>query len=164
MRQLAVTGICIHLLVFLSTGCGNTGNSNDPEQSHAQAKRAILNTINNETKAAFERNYESWQTLWVHSPVSSKTYINFADSTFSEAVGWTEVNDLVQTFFRNHPEAEPVPDLVTEIEVHLYHHGAYAFFEQTDSLRGRKRETRLLEKENGQWKIAGMHTTIYSKQ
>jgi hypothetical protein len=30
-----------------------------------------------------------------------------------------------------------------------------------DPERGRKRETRLLEKVAGQWKIAGMHTTIY---
>jgi len=32
---------------------------------------------------------------------------------------------------------------------------------QNDSEQGLKRETRLMEKENGQWKIAGMQTTIY---
>jgi hypothetical protein len=33
--------------------------------------------------------------------------------------------------------------------------------EQNDAERGLKRETRLMEKRDGQWKIAGMHTTIY---
>jgi hypothetical protein len=34
-------------------------------------------------------------------------------------------------------------------------------YEQNDVERGLKRETRLMEKKDGQWKIAGMHTTIY---
>lgn len=39
--------------------------------------------------------------------------------------------------------------------------GAWVTYEQQDSLRGLKRETRLMEKVNGEWKIAGMQTTIY---
>jgi hypothetical protein len=34
-------------------------------------------------------------------------------------------------------------------------------YQQVDSLRGLKRETRLMEKTAGGWKIAGMQTTIY---
>lgn len=67
----------------------------------------------------------------------------------------------MKTFIEEHPEPEPVPTLVDDIDVRLYENGAWVSYEQQDSLRGLKRETRLMEKVNGQWRIAGMHTTIY---
>ncbi|MBQ0735710.1 hypothetical protein [Aquimarina celericrescens] len=127
-------------------------------------KKAILETLNNETKAAFQRDYESWKDKWVHRSTITKTYINFVDNSFSESVGWEEINNFVKTFFEEHPEPEPVPALLKDINVRLYENGAWVSYEQQDSLRGLKRETRLMEKLNGQWKIAGMHTTIYGFQ
>ncbi|WP_430908222.1 hypothetical protein [Maribacter sp. 2-571] len=129
--------------------------------SFEQEKTAILKTLNNETKDAFQRDYEKWTEHWVHDPNMSKTYMNFVDSTFSESVGWNEISQFVKTFIEEHPEPEPTPKLVDDIDVRLYGNGASVSFEQMDSLRGLKRETRLMEKENGKWKIAGMHTTIY---
>lgn len=124
-------------------------------------EKAILETLNNETKAAFQRDYESWKEKWVHDPAITKTYINFTDSSFSESVGWDKINNFVKTFIEEHPEPEPVPTLVNDIDIRLYENGAWVSYEQQDSLRGLKRETRLMEKVNGQWRIAGMHTTIY---
>ena len=51
--------------------------------------------------------------------------------------------------------------MLDKIDVRLYRNGAWVTYEQRDSLRGLKRETRLMEKVNGEWKIAGMQTTIY---
>ena len=126
-----------------------------------QEKSAILETLNSETEAAFQRNYEHWTEKWVHDPSITKTYINFVDSNFSESVGWKDISQFVKTFIEEHPEPEPVPQLVDDIDVRLYGNGAWVSFEQQDSLRGLKRETRLMEKVDGKWKIAGMHTTIY---
>lgn len=131
------------------------------EVNFQEEKAAILNTLNSETEAAFSRNYEAWQDKWVHNPDMTKVYLNFADSTFSESIGWEEVNQFVKDYFVAHPEPEPVPELVDDIDVRLYDNGAWVTFESIDSLRGRKRETRLMEKVDGQWKIAGMQTTIY---
>ena len=124
-------------------------------------KKAILETLNNETKAAFQRDYASWQDKWVHDPYISKVYIDYADSTFSESVGWREISQFVKTFIKEHPEPEPLPKMLDSIDVRLYGNGAWVTYELQDSLRGRKRETRLMEKVDGQWKIAGMQTTIY---
>ncbi len=129
--------------------------------SFEQEKTAILETLNNETKDAFQRDYKKWTEHWVHDPNMSKTYLNFVDSTFSESIGWNEISQFVKTFIEEHPEPEPAPKLVDDIDIRLYGNGASVSFEQMDSLRGLKRETRLMEKENGKWKIAGMHTTIY---
>lgn len=126
-----------------------------------QEKTAIIATLNDETKAAFNRNYEGWQEKWVHDPSITKTYLNIADSSLSESVGWDEISHFVKIFIEAHPEPEPVPKLVDDIDIRLYGNGAWVSYEQEDSLRGLKRETRLMEKVDGHWKIAGMHTTIY---
>tara|TARA_R110002126_G_scaffold286177_2_gene437648 strand:- start:39 stop:599 length:561 start_codon:yes stop_codon:yes gene_type:complete len=127
-------------------------------------KEAILETLNNETKAAFQRDYEAWSEKWVHDSNITKIYIDFPESTFSESVGWNEISQFVKAFIDDHPEPEPIPKLLDKIDVRLYGEGAWVTYEQQDSLRGRKRETRLMEKVNGEWKIAGMQTTIYGFQ
>ena len=153
-------------LSFIALGCKDQASENAKDSANQEIdfeheKAAILKTLNNETKAAFQRDYEAWQEKWVHDPNITKTYLDFSDSTFSESVGWEKVSGFVKTFIEEHPEPEPVPELLNEIDMRLYGNGAWVTYEQQDSLRGLKRETRLMEKVNGQWKIAGMQTTIY---
>ncbi|MFA0962715.1 nuclear transport factor 2 family protein [Roseivirga sp. BDSF3-8] len=159
------------LLILISVLTGGAGCINDqkeaphdiisPAPDLRQEKDAIIQTLNNETRAAFQRDYQAWQEYWVHSPAVSKTYINFADNSHSESIGWQEISRFVKEFIEAHPEPEPLPSLVDDIDVRLYDDGAWVSYQQQDSIRGRKRETRLMEKVDGQWKIAGMHTTIY---
>ena len=158
--------IFILIILLYTVSCKEVTESNDNNVANQsvnfeQEKSAILETLNSETEAAFQRNYESWTEKWVHDPSITKTYINFVDSSFSESVGWNKISQFVKAFIEEHPEPEPVPQLVDDIDVRLYGNGAWVSFEQQDSLRGLKRETRLMEKVNGKWKIAGMHTTIY---
>ena len=154
------------LALLFTTSCEEVKKHGTEEIVHQKVdvkheKEAILETLNNETKAAFQRDYEAWKEKWVHDPNIVKTYIDFPKNTFSESVGWNEISQFVKTFIEEHPEPEPVPKLLDKIEVRLYGSGAWVTYEQQDSLRGRKRETRLMEKVNGEWKIAGMQTTIY---
>ncbi|AWX44490.1 hypothetical protein HME9304_01492 [Flagellimonas maritima] len=160
------------LIIFFTTvilfiaGCKETTDEKPILQTNEtnkfeKEKKAILTTLNEETKAAFQRDYDTWKSKWVQDPNITKTYINFADSSFSESVGWEEISGFVQNYFDEHPEPEPIPKLLNAINVSLYKNGAWVFYEQQDSLRGLKRETRLMEKIDGEWKIAGMQTTIY---
>ncbi len=162
------TNLLIFTLLILLAGvsCNKVKNhKTDEEANHQidynQEKTAILQTLNNETKAAFERDYESWKDSWVHDPHITKGYINFIESTFSESVGWDEISQFVKNFIKEHPEAEPVPKLLDKVDIRLYTNGAWVVYELQDSVRGLKRETRLMEKVNDEWKIAGMQTTIY---
>jgi len=152
--------------ILLTTGCKKI-KKQEPENILNQTtaisfeKKAILETLNNETKAAFQRDYDAWKEKWVHDSNITKTYIDFPENTFSESIGWTEISQFVKTFMEEHPEPEPVPELLNTIDVRLYGTGAWVTYEQKDALRGLKRETRLMEKVDGEWKIAGMQTTIY---
>lgn len=153
-------------IFLIAISCNEIEKSNKDDVKNHQIniekeKKAILATLNNETKNAFERDYEAWTKNWVHDSSITKIYIDFADSTFSESVGWNEISQFVKKFIQEHPEPEPVPKLLDNIDVRLYGNGAWVTFFQQDSLRGLKRETRLMEKINGDWKIAGMQTTIY---
>ena len=40
-------------------------------------RNAILETLNGETSAAFQRDYEAWKQKWVHRPDVTKTYLDF---------------------------------------------------------------------------------------
>ncbi len=133
----------------------------NPTEQYQKEKMAILEVINGETKAAFTRDYEGWKEKWIHEEYVNKTYMNFADSTLTETLGWKEIDEFVRTYIEEHPEPDPLPTLVDQIDVRLYGNGAWVNYEQKDAERGLKRETRLMEKENGQWKIAGMQTIIY---
>ena len=151
------------------TSCQEATNQSPPDTTSPavnseQEKAAILATINRETEAAFRRDYEGWKDYWVHEPYVAKTYMEMPDSSLSETLGWEAIDEFVRTYIEEHPEPDPVPTLVDDINVQLYGEGAWVSFEQNDSVRGLKRETRLMEKVDGQWKIAGMHTTIYGSE
>lgn len=155
------------LLVFLiNTGCTKDTNnhiidSKSETENFEVEKAAILEVLNNETKAAFNRDYEGWKDYWVHESYVSKTYMQFPDSSVTETLGWDEINAFVKNYIDEHPEPAPIPTLVDKINVRLYTNGAWVNYEQNDAALGLKRETRLMEKIDGKWKIAGMHTTIY---
>ena len=131
------------------------------KQDFNKEKAEILEVLNDEIRAAFNRDYQGWKGKWVQEESVTKSYMNFAGTTRSEALGWEEIEGFVRTYIEEHPEPAPLPTLVDKIEVRLYGNGAWVSYEQNDSELGLKRETRLMEKENGHWKIAGMQTVIY---
>ena len=173
------------LLLFFA--CNSPSESLLSEENVKAEKAAILRVLNEETIAAFSRDYEGWQSKWVQTPYVTKTYMNFADSSMTETLGWEEVNQFVVDYFAEHPEPDPLPERCTSSagpmsllhaiprrieastgprscsEVRVYGNGAWVSYEQDDPARGHKRETRLMERVDGQWKIAGMQTVIYGE-
>ena len=134
-------------------------------QDHTDTKQnetaAIIKTLNNETKYAYSRDYPNWADQWIQEPFVCKTYINMADSSVEELRNWTEIDNFIKDYFKAHPKPDPLPELLKDVTVRVYGTGAWVTYEQRDPTEGLKRETRLMEKSNGKWKIAGMHTTIY---
>lgn len=153
--------ILISIIVLICLGCRVDPAPNVTSPTIEEEKAAILQTLNGETKAAFNREYERWSSYWVQDESISKVYLDYSTDHFSESIGWKEISGFVADFMEKNPEPEPVPQALNEIELKLFGDGAWVIYHQVDSLRGPKRETRLMQKINGQWKIAGMQTTIY---
>lgn len=158
------------LALSLATALALSGCADGPPDPAAASDEAvapdlerdrILAVVNGETRAALRRDYEAWRSYWVHEPFVVKTYVNAAEGTGSETRGWAAVDDFVGTYLRDHPEPEPPPTPVEDASVRLYGDGAWVSYDQQDADQGWKRESRLMEKVGGEWRIAGMHTTIY---
>lgn len=157
--------LCLATAAFLS-GCAAPPAARIEAATHAPAdvdreRARILAVLDAETRAALGRDYEAWRQHWVHAPYVVKTYVNLADGTGSETLGWAAVDAFVRSYLEAHPEPEPPPPPLTDAEVRLYGDGAWVSYEQEDADQGRKRESRLLERIDGVWRIAAMHTTIY---
>ena len=132
-----------------------------PAADPAAERAAILAALNAETAAAFSRDYDAWASHWVHEDYVQKAYLNLADSTASETVGWEAVSGFVADYFREHPAPDPLPAPLREADIRLHGEGASVTYRQLDPARGPKKETRLMEKHDGRWRIAGMQTVIY---
>ena len=154
------TSILLLLISFAGIRC-TTSSPTETSTSNLESERtAILHTLNAETAAAFNRDYEAWQQHWVQTPDVTKSYLNFVDSTMTETVGWPAVSAFVRTYIEEHPEPAPLPEPLTDIEVRVYGTGAWVSYEMNDPNQGWKREYRLMEKADGVWRIAGMQTVI----
>ncbi|WP_412061525.1 hypothetical protein [Rubrivirga sp. IMCC45206] len=165
MRLLLVALVA---LITLSA-CADAPSSGAPDDSEptasADAERAaILAVLNGETRAALSRDYDGWREHWVHEPYVVKTYLDLTDGTGSEMRGFAAVNDFVRDYLDAHPEPEPPPPALETADIRLYGNGAAVTYEQQDADQGWKRESRLMEKVGGDWRIAGMHTTIYGPE
>jgi len=158
--------ILLLFAILFSFSCQNQEKENPQPmvENLEQEKTAILECLKNETKAACRRDYLDWKTYWIHDQKISKTYMNFVENSFSEMKSWKEIDDFVRTYLEEHPEPVPPPAQPDVIDVRIYGSGAWVTFEVVDRVNGRKGETRLMQKEAGKWKIAGMHTSIYGFQ
>lgn len=161
MKKIKIILSIVAVIILFSCDRPAENNSFNGIENYEKEKEAIISVINNETKAAFQRDYKSWKEKWVHDSNISKSYLNFVDGTYSETLGWDDINKFVKTYIEENPEPDILPKLVDDVELRLYGNGAWIVFEQLDPKVGLKRETRLMEKEDGVWKIAGMQTSIY---
>ncbi len=154
------------LVSALAVACNDVPRSKEiqPSPSHADAPATkIRAALKSETKAACDRDYEAWKSHWIQRKNVTKTYMDFENGSFSEMTSWDEIDDFVRIYIEEHPDPVDAPELPSDIKVKVYGEGAWVSYEVDDPTSGRKRESRLMEKEDGKWKIAGMHTTIYGK-
>ena len=150
------------VLLFPLPACHPSPGDFCPAAPDPAAERAaILRTLNAETAAAFSRDYDAWASHWVQEDYVQKAYLDLADDTAAETVGWDAVSGFVKDYFREHPEPDPLPEPLTEADIRLYGDGAHVTYRQFDPARGPKKESRLLERVDGAWRIAGMQTVIY---
>ena len=147
------------LLTVGLVGCAAAAPAPDAERETAR----ILDALNGETRSALARDYAAWRGHWVHAPYAVKTYTHVADGTSSVTLGWGAVDDFVRAYIEAHPEPEPPPAPLTEADVRAWGDQAWVTYDQ-DTEQGWKRESRRLERVDGAWRIAAMHTTIYGDE
>jgi hypothetical protein len=156
------------LMLGLSTlaGFGQTTNSSGSASfDEEKEKKAIIESINAETAAFFKRDYEEVIKYYVHADYVFHAW-NSADGTYSATIGWPTINEKYIDYFKNNPVPVGTSDYpIVEKRNLLFKffnsNLAFVTWDQYNSDSEMKtyrlsKETRIMEKQDGIWKIANM--------
>jgi hypothetical protein len=129
--------------------------------SKADDEKAIMATIQRETDCFYERNYDCWKDNYVHEKYVFQGWSN-SNGTFDTKVSWDTVNFSIKKYIQNNPKSPHAQKPVERRNVQYKFYTdnmAYMTWDQYQVTRDSKnyqysKEIRLMEKHNGQWKIA----------
>lgn len=121
---------------------------------------AIRAVIEGETRAFFDRDYARWAQHWVDHEAAFQAWSN-RDGTFSASDGWEDVSERIRSYIESNPEPSHPLVIRKNFKYRLYGDAAYVIFDQYNSNRDGTRmtlskEVRVMEKQDGQWKIAAV--------
>ena len=128
-------------------------------------KNAIMQTIQHETDCFYARDYNCWKENYVQETYTHQGWSN-GDGTFDIRVGWDKVNAGIEKYIKENPigflSSSSQKKRVERRNIAYKFYGdlvCYMTWEQyQESNEGKKfnhsHEMRLMEKRNGQWKIA----------
>ncbi|RMF28345.1 MAG: hypothetical protein D6765_06115 [Bacteroidetes bacterium] len=112
-------------------------------------EQAIVNTIAQETQGWWERDFDKWSDAWAH-----KDYVYWSGTTnvlHVEVEGWKALKKYARENFEKYPEPNQTPVDREDWKFRIYGNAAWVRFTQISD--GISKETRILEKINGKWKI-----------
>ncbi len=155
------TTIIILLIGITINGICQTGKSFD----EAKEKAAILAVITCETEHFYKRDYEGWKKSYIQSDYAFQAWNN-SDGTFDAKVGWPEVDEKIGNYIRSNPVAQGSashPKVERRNMVWKFYNQDVAFLiwdqynsDQLIKIYTHSKETRLMEKQNGLWKIVSV--------
>lgn len=125
-------------------------------QSLAQADAdAIKRVLRSETEGFFKRDKAEWANAWAHTP-----YVHFAANLYGGdfllVKGWDKLEKQFASQFKSSKVSDKVTVQNANYTVHQNGNMAFVAYDQTlvDSHgKTTSKESRTLEKINGQWKI-----------
>ncbi|GAB4019665.1 hypothetical protein GCM10028808_58070 [Spirosoma migulaei] len=116
---------------------------------------AIKRVLLNETEGFFTRDKARWSNAWAHTP-----YVNFAANLyggdFRLIKGWSDLEKQFASQFKSSKVTDKVMVQNANYTIHQNGNMAFVSYDQTlvDSHgKTTSKETRVVEKLNGQWKI-----------
>lgn len=133
----------------------------EPTDQPAEAA-AILKVIADESVAFWNKDYEAWANCWLHIPaVRTMGWWQRGGVTVIE--GWEALSTRIQQNLLTNPEPNPTAAQVRreQINMRIGQDLAWVTFDQYGpdtgehalDMPGLSRETRILEKHNGEWKL-----------
>ncbi|WP_194774565.1 YybH family protein [Pararhodonellum marinum] len=127
-----------------------------------QEKQQIMQVIENESAAFWKKDFDAYADLWVHEDYI-RTLGWWAAGGVTVVEGWEERCKRTKSHMENSPAENPTATDVrrANINLRIFHDVAWLTFDQygedtgdpTMDMPGLSRETRILEKHNGEWKI-----------
>lgn len=130
---------------------------------------AIMKVIEAETESFYQRDYESWRKNFSKKDYAFQAWNN-SDGTADVKRGWAEVDNGIGNYIKANPlkagETASHPKVERKnLNIHFFNPQlAYLSWDQYNSDAEMKvftlsKDSRLMEKENGEWKI--LNVTSY---
>lgn len=127
-----------------------------------EEKAVIMEVIQRESAAFWEKDFEKWSDCWVHEP-----YVRvmgwWEAGGISVTEGWNSLSSSMKKLMEDNPQPNPTAELLRRdnINMRILGNMAMVTFNQHGLDTGDKRmdmpglsyETRVLEKQDGNWKI-----------
>lgn len=161
-----VLSVALCMLLFSCAKPEKTEESTAPTAvavNYDKEREAILAVIEGESAAFWNKDYDKWASYWVHEPYI-RTMGWWKDGGVTVVQGWDERAERSKGNFTKSPDANPTATRVRRenINMRIYPDVAWLTFDQYGEDTGDKlmdmpglsRETRIMEKHNGEWKIA----------
>lgn len=143
--------LAVLVFVSMATTQVSTQTAND------EALQSILRA---ETKAFFDRDYEAWQSSWLHDPQVTRTLIGYGDD--ATEVGWDSISATVAKGIRGNPTPMVADVSMERFTVRQDGNLAWVEYNQVTTVppgeKSTSRERRVLVRDGGQWKIASQIT------
>jgi hypothetical protein len=156
------------LLLVCSTlfGLGQTGNQSGFKNFNGEKeKKAILESLTAETENFYKRDYEGVIKYFMHTDYAFHAWNN-ADGTYHATVGWPAIDEKYKNYIKDNPvpagsSSHPKVERRNMIFKFFNPNLAFLTWDQYNSDVEMKtyrlsKETRIMEKHDGLWKIANM--------
>lgn len=122
----------------------------------------IKEALRLETQYFYKRDVAKWEGQWSHGSFVMKCYVR--NGKYTEQLGWPIIQQSAKDYMKAHPKPEKAPTDIPEYEIEVFEKSAFVSYVQMDPTSGiRKREIRLLVKEEGKWRIGFMNTNYFEE-
>jgi hypothetical protein len=159
-------------MLMLLAGCSGNSDTASSSTDYGSEAAQIMDVIKAEYRSYFEKNYEVWSGCMVQEDYYKQFgYWEGYPEKIRHYDSWTMLKEVKQERFDVDSagywnENEPVME-INDVNIQIRKDVAWVTFRQrttdqeTGDFLGEAWETRILEKINGQWKIA-YHGWLYS--
>ncbi len=156
----------IGVIICTALGCENKHQeqSINTEFDFEKEKQAIMEVIKKETKTYFERDLEGWKSTYVMEPYQVRMgYWEGYKDKIQYIKGWDSLyNHKMRARFERKTESkwDESTQEIKDLNIRIFPEVAWVTLEGSDyeagthKLLGNALGTRILEKKNGEWKIA----------
>lgn len=139
--------------------------------SHAQTtgEEAAIKQVIHDSQLAFnKRDLKAFSGYFINSP-DLYYQVRTADNQLVMARGWEAMTHMVGGHMKNDPQefpANPTPSPATDTHVQIRGNTAWVdattHWENSKQEKGQGRDLLILEKQQGQWKIAALTSQVYA--
>lgn len=157
------------IIMLILASCQQSQNNNIPKTSftfnEAREKEAIMETIEQETACFYKRDYNCWKENYVQSEYAFQAWSN-SDGTFDAKVGWKEIDEKSGKYIKDNPlpsggSSHPKVERRNMVVKFYGENVAYLIWDQYNIDKDLKKyyhskDTRIMEKINGKWKIVNV--------